>query len=69
VRVHCEDSGVVASDGIHGFRVRDRSPDSVILENPICRLPAGGAVSIGWVRLDANAAIQLELVPATDRRP
>ncbi len=69
VRARWDQARLVAADGIHGFTVGARARKSATLENPLCRLPAGETLSIGWVRLDADVPVLLDLHRATDSVP
>jgi hypothetical protein len=58
-------SGVrlVAGDGLHGFQMADRDFSSAKLETDgrPYRLPAGEQQVIGWLRLDQDREVQVEI--------
>ncbi len=65
VRVTWAGAHLVGHDGIRGFTsLGGVHPDEILFTNAICRLPAGDAVIIGWVRLDAAVPVTLEIPPS-----
>lgn len=56
----------VASDGIRGFACERTGRQGIRLVSTHCRLPAGEAMAIGWVRLDADVPLEAQLLPPPD---
>lgn len=63
VRVGAGWSGTAAvgMDGVRGFRVEAAGPEEILFTQPICRLPAGESAIIGWVRLEAETSLRLDV--------
>jgi hypothetical protein len=67
IEVRWRGARLVASDGLRGFEVLDPGPNTLRLRartnlnlNP-SRLPPGERQNIGWLRLDREAEVQLEI--------
>lgn len=59
VRARWPGARLVARDAIQGFAAEPGGTDSLLFTNPICRLPAGEAKTIGWLRFDTEASVEL----------
>jgi len=54
---------LIAGDGLHGFELADQNGSAATFQNKSSnfRLPAGETEVIGWLRLDADREVQLEV--------
>ncbi len=52
---------LVARDAIRGFEAVEVGSVEILFTNAICRLPVGSALTIGWMRFDAE--VSLECIP------
>lgn len=50
---------LAGSDAIRGFACELRGSDGMLFTNAICRLPAGEARTIGWLRFTAQPLVEL----------
>lgn len=63
VRVRWQDDRRVAHDAIRGFTALMSGADEMLFTNSICRLPAGDTVTIGWLRLERGARVDVTTNP------
>ena len=63
VRTRWSGARLSAADGVRGFAVTERGASSVRFENPSqrWRLPAGEQNVVGWLRLQEDCEVQVEL--------
>lgn len=62
-RVRWQGARLLARDGIRGFEVASSGANELLFTNAICRLPAGEVETIGWLRFDTEAVVELNIVP------
>ena len=61
VEARWSDARLVAGDGLRGFELAEATNSAVKFQNTSWRLPAGEKEIIGWLRLDPDREVQLEV--------
>jgi hypothetical protein len=63
VEVRWSDARLVAGDGLRGFDFAEQSGSAATFQNqsPQFRLPAGERQIIGWLRMDQDREVKLEV--------